>query len=495
MKLLRLHIVRLLLMTLIVLPAVTSCYNYDQEESVVDSDPAANYINVTISVSASDNAFTRAPLGGEYGDGTEKGIEREYKVKTVTLIFYKDEGDPNTNINTNSETAVVKCVKRYIVRPITDNDLPTGYDHSHKTGESTTAQGQEVLYTTGNQKLDDPLLEIGETYKLLVVANTYVDVNVGEKIKDVRDNVLDAVYTGSGSGVDATDFVMTSETDASVTLADPTIESTSSQTNRIYYFPCIHLERLAARIDYYTKGAEYSATYQGYKYNLGSTDDDGFYVVTKVTPFNLYNGQEFLFKRVRDNWTDATPVVTYLGNEGLTNYVVDPQTAYKDNSNTVQPDYLSPILESMGNSYAQMMNNVGASQKFEILTKDNIIIAYPKENTLMPSSYLKKYATGIAFEAKYYANASANPLTRVYYHYLRHQGELDSGSYQAKQWADLIDTESTSSHTPLVPMNYGVVRNNIYRISIEGFSTVEGTIKIKIEEKKWRHVDNPTIYI
>jgi hypothetical protein len=491
MKGLRLHIVWLL-MALTVLPAVTSCYNYD-EEDVSYSDASANYINVTISVSASDNAFTRAPQGGEYGDGTEKGFEREYEVRNITLIFYQNGTDGN-GINTTSDDAVVKCVKSYVVRPMTGSDLPTA--HNHKTGEPETAQGQEVLYTTGNQKLDDPLLQLGETYRLLVVANASVDVSVGNKIKDVRDKVAGSVYTGSGAGIDATYFVMTSETDASVTLADPSVESTSSQTNFIYYFPCIHLERLAARIDYCTKGATYSDTYNGFKYNVGSTDNDGFYVITKVTPFNLYNDQEFLFKRVRNNWTDATPVITYLGDESTTNYVVDPKTANKDNSNTGQPVYLSPIAEDMSNSYTQTMGSLSTDQTFtDPGGNNNVIIAYPKENTLMPSSYLKKYATGIAFEANYYANPDATPIRRVYYHYLRHQGELSTGNYQAHQWSDLSADESMSSHNPLIPMNYGVVRNNIYRISIEGFSTVEGTIKIKIEEKHWRHVDNPTIYI
>ena len=44
-------------------------------------------------------------------------------------------------------------------------------------------------------------------------------------------------------------------------------------------------------------------------------------------------------------------------------------------------------------------------------------------------------------------------------------------------------------------MNYGIVRNNIYRVTIEQINVVLGTIKIKLEEKHWRHVDNPTIYI
>ena len=110
----------------------------------------------------------------------------------------------------------------------------------------------------------------------------------------------------------------------------------------------------------------------------------------------------------------------------------------------------------------------------------------------MPTSSLIQYATGIAFEGIYHDAVSDTDVPRVYYHYLRHQGELSTGSYQAKQWADL-DANETCGSSPA--MNYGVVRNNIYRISIEGISTLGGTIKIKIEEEKWRHVDNPTIYI
>jgi hypothetical protein len=44
-------------------------------------------------------------------------------------------------------------------------------------------------------------------------------------------------------------------------------------------------------------------------------------------------------------------------------------------------------------------------------------------------------------------------------------------------------------------MNYGIVRNNIYRVKIEGFTPLEGVLKVTIEEKHWRHVDNPTIYM
>ena len=108
----------------------------------------------------------------------------------------------------------------------------------------------------------------------------------------------------------------------------------------------------------------------------------------------------------------------------------------------------------------------------------------------MPTSHLKKYATGIAFEGNYYAGGSGTPEKRVYYHYLRHQGELATGSYHAKQWAELSDTETGSSS---VPMNYGIVRNNIYRVDIAGVT--EDGIELHIKVKKWDKFTHEVIYM
>lgn len=459
-----------------------SCQWIDEYDDETDIGAAPNYINITISVSAENNAPTRAPLGGEYGDGVEKGLARENQVNSITLIFYQD----NTGINTTSDDAEVLCVKQYAVRPFTENDLPNA--HIHKTGETSSVQDNEVLYTTGDQKLEETTLQAGQNYKVLVVANASANVFVGDKIKDVRDKLTSSVYTGSGAGIDATDFVMTSESDATVSLTSPTIDTSTGENRFIYYFDCIHIERLAARIDYYTRGATtYDATLGGYKY----TSSSDLYVVTKVTPFNLYNEDENLFKRVRSDWTD-TGTTTWLGDETTSNYVVDPNTANKDNIQTFR--YLSPIAATLSDDYGQAMNKTFSNEQlYKIGNDDNIIIAYPKENTLMPTSHLKKYATGIAFHVDYYVGGTGAPQHRVYYHYLRHQGEFTTGSYQARQWNELSDEESSSSHDPIVPMNYGIVRNNIYRVEISGF-TDEG-IDLKIKVKKWDKYEHATIYM
>ena len=465
----------------------------DFDDETANISNATQYINITISVSASESPVTRAnePKGGEYGDGVVKSeIDRENNVNNITLIFYKD----NTGINTASDETEVVSVQRYVVRRMKDNEKPSPHT-THKSTEPTGYAAQEILYTTGNQKLEGTLLEKDQTYKVLVVANAFVDVKVGDKMKTngsivgLRDKVIGNVFTGTGIGEDATDFVMTSETDATVTLTDPDVEITSNETSIIYYLDCIHIERLAARIDFDPEGGEYynnttDDSKSGYKYIVSGGN---IFVVTKVIPFNLYNESEYLFKRVQDAWS-GTITTTYLGDETMdntpkaNNYVVDPHTAEKNNTNTYS--YLSPIAQSMSDTYTQTMNSE-ANKNGGIIT-----LCYTKENTLMPTSYLKKYATGIAFEGDYYqGSVEGTPEHRVYYHYIRHQGE-QSTEYEAKQWNELSDTEASAADTP---MNIGIVRNNIYRISIKGEG--QGTLKIQVQETKWRHVDNPTIYI
>ncbi len=473
----------------------------DCEADIIDT--ANQYINVTISVSASDSPVTRAmPNGGEYGDGTLKGSDRENEVKNVTLIFYKD----NAGINTTSDETVVASVLSYIVRPMTANDWDENKNHVHKNTEPTTNNneyyGQEVLYTTGNQKLEGTLLEKGETYKMLVVANAVVDVQPGDLIKNVREKIARDVFTGTGKGTDATYFVMASETDAAVTLSNPVEETSTDKTEYIYYFDCVHIERLAARIDFSTDGGTYydneSATdpVSGYKYIL--TGNRAF-VLTKVTPFNLYNENEYLFKRVCTGYTSSegsytANSISYLGDETTVahatltkkanNYVVDPHTTGKDNTNTFT--YLSPIAADMNNAYSYST----ATEQSDVA----FTVCYAKENTLMPTSYLKNYATGIAFTGEYYPNGiDGTHETRTYYHYIRHQGEktgVNDDIYNAKQWSDLAVDEASTANTP---MNIGIVRNNIYRISIKGEG--EGTLQVVVQETKWRHVDNPTIYL
>ena len=481
----RLHIVRLMLTAFIVLTAATSCYNYDQEESVAYSD-ITNYINVTLTVRTSNSSMTRAntPKGGEDGDGREKGIDtRENAVTGVTLIFYQDAANTTAGINTtttNAEATTIDHAVYYTVE-LAPNDYVPRYG---------THYPDEVYYTTGKRELTLPLSS-KNTYRMLVVANANIESQITPgttTLAQVRDMVLTKVY--DNSGISASNFVMSSEREAVIDFAYSTYdETTNSQTFQIEN---IHIERMAARIDYHAADAVYSTDYdhKGYVYDVGTEDH---FVLTSITPFNLNmdtgNGNEYVFKRTNS----GTP---YLAKETMTSWVIDPYTASKTGTNLTHPAWmvntLTIVEANMGNNKEndyKISMETAQTGKLTVEGSDDIIIAYPKENTLNSDSRLYYHATGIAFEGYYYTNnAKTGGERRVFYHYLRHQG--DAESYEALK-SPLDKTIICGSTTP---MNYGVVRNNIYRVNISSI-TPDDKLVLQIKVKKWDEFTHDIIYM
>lgn len=501
------------------------------DERTADKD-MARYINITISVSASESPVTRAnPTGGETGDGLEMGKERENKVDNITLILYEDAA----GINTSSTDTKVAFMATYPVGKTgsynnTAHDHQQGQNGAGWTGESDA--NEVIYYTTGDQKFDDTLIDDTKTYHAIVVANApdallaSITVN-STTIAQVRDMVLTTVYDGTGVHTDARKFVMSSERDATVSFTNRKVDNEKNAIT--YYFECIHIERLAARIDFLAKtknpttgsyvAAQYAAAgngidQSGYHYSTLDTNKHGkhdLFVLTRITPFNLMTGDEYLLKRTND----ATN--PYLAKETTTNWVLDPYSALENgkNSTSAHPTYLTSTLSSVvGNFDNGVPVSLSACQtlstaeteggKFTItddVPADNIILNYPKENTLRGGvSPLYYYATGLAFEGYYYEAAGnseqfqGNGKRKVFYYFLRHQGEQDA-AYTAFTAEDLDSSKLCPDEHTGKAMNFGIVRNNIYRVSIESVSVLRGKLKIRLEEEKWRHVDNPVIYI
>ena len=248
----------------------------------------------------------------------------------------------------------------------------------------------------------------------------------------------------------------------------------------------------------------------GYRYYIGKNkfDKPNYFVLTHITPFNLMNGNEYLLKRTNN---DTNP---YLAKETTTNWVLDPYSSQTGGKNAASvPDYLVSTLNSVKTTFAndftvrlsdcQTASTADAEgSKFTIaegaVSADNIILNYPKENTLNGGvSPLYYYATGLAFEGYFlYAIDDTDGFTidgpHVFYYYLRHQGELET-AYQALS----ADGLSTSARCPASPaMNFGIVRNNIYRVSIESITPDVDDIKVtlNIKVKKWdKFVHTPII--
>ena len=508
---------------------LTACQFEDDQDCPKEEHFSSSYINLTIAVSDGQGR-TRAnePLAGEDGNGREAGFERENAVTGVTLILYKDAN----GINTTTTDPTLDFVRFFPVKRVENGTATQGTAYDPGTGDGSHNSQIEAAYTTGPQLIGKEgvlKISLSEKYHAIVVANYDLTSGLTEgvsKLSDVRDMTLSAIASGSMTDLAYTfgNFVMSSEEDNTIdfgatntkkTLAGTAWTENDRGTDVLYDLTAqpLIIERMAARIDFWAKGATYQTKnnggngtdyyFPGYVYTpvdeSGNASEDRF-VLTRITPFNLNNGTSngtsYLLKHLSDG---------LLKPETGSNYVIDPTTANKANATFLSP--LSAIVSGLatwnGNDYshtiADMHDQVGTgktggfSYKSGGSTAEDIIICYPKENTLANGSQLYNYATGIMIEGDYYTNDDVNQREhRVYFTYIRHQGESDE-AYQA-----LLPSELSTSTTTTNPMNFGIVRNNIYRISID--KVLEKTldsprIKIKIEEEKWRHVDNPTIYL
>lgn len=488
----KLHHVRYVVAVSLLLPLLSACSSSDSSEEI-PLPLGDKYINLKVVVSSgSEGTMRGTPEGDEDGDGREAGQIRENTVTGVTLMLFVDEN----GINSTTPTTTKLAYSKYF--PVT-----------LESGET---------YTTGDQPFDVTGLDLTEKYQALVVANVNMVgvLKAGTEIGTVRDYVWSQVYDGTGLGVDASNFVMSSETGYQFDFSSPT-SITKVGNKTIYNFDGIRIERLAARVDFWTKNATYATdaaytTYSrvlGYEYpvwkaaDVGAPSSSDKFVLTAITPFNLYTDGEYLFKRTND----ATD--NYLADETTTNYVIDPNT--NAGKTAVSPSFYNNTLDYLlgldetnytlsnatkyynscanlkADTYGQKAGFSGAG------TYDNFILCYPKENTLLTTAPLYYYATGVAIEGDYYkdGNLAHDPKHLIYYGYLRHQGE-GTEPYIIKDRAGLNTSKSATYSSPA--MNYGVVRNNIYRISIDKI-TEKGDLELIITVKKWDTFTHSWIYM
>ena len=411
------------------LTMMSACYNYDGDivEQVNTGDC---YINLAISVNNGNKYSTRAgeiPTGGEDGDGREAGFERENTVTGITLILYKDA----TGINTSSNPTL--DLVRYF--PVTKDGTPATQGTSYDAGSDHTNHPNQIeaKYTTGPQligKKGVTSIDFTKTYHAVVIANYDMTGSLTEgtsTLSDVRAITLSTTYTGDPtmSADNCTLFIMSSEEDNTINFntATKTEDAAGDKHYDLTDQPLV-IERMAARIDFWaansngyktsTDNAAY--TIPGFEYDVtGSTTDK--FVVTGIVPFNLANGHatygsEYLLKRLRTDVADAS-TTSYLASETTTNYVIDPQTLSKTTGTPTLTSSLESIYTLIGNdkientidnpyyhSIETMYGSTTASSTID--SKENVVVCYPMENTILPTTPLYYYATGIAIIGYYY---------------------------------------------------------------------------------------------
>lgn len=422
-----------------------SCASDTTSDLPLPSKDMKAYLQVKVTVEGSgDTRASRAakgPQGGENGDGREPGTNHENEVNSLAVLLYKSDKD-----DLSDDNAIIDYV----------------YTFTNLRKEKTPTSGSDATYTTVPKEIDAAIVD--KNYHVIVIANAddMTSRCKGKKISEVRDLQMSKVCTRDADITKFSNFIMSSKKDA-------TIDFTKEGSETDPYVVNVDIERLAARIDI-IPNATYVDTDKGYYYNvMDGTNVIGGFKLESVTPSKVLTKGEYLIKRVSSN--AAVSAVTYFGLEEMdattkasTNYVVCPWTNDRTGltlSNAKGPTSLYNVKNTTSTSTA-----VGEA---------SYILDYVMENTTTDNA--EDYSTGLIFKGKYYEAsdwdatnhrpiASATGTDKEYTYTIRHSAPNGTGPSTA-------------------PMYYGIVRNNIYQVKIEGVVGKTKGLKLTIHVRKW----------
>lgn len=422
-----------------------SCASDTASDSPLPSKDMKAYLQVKVTVEGSgDTRASRAdkgPYGGEDGDGSEQGINKENDVNSLTVLLYKSVKD-----DLSEADATIDYVYTF-----------TGLKSSSSTGG--------VTYTTGPREID-PVI-VGKNYHVLVIANAgdMTSRCKGKKISEIRDMQMDKVCTRNDDIANFTDFVMSSKKDAKIDFSGKSGSGTGTESDP--YVVNVDIERLAARIDI-IPNATYDDT--GYYYNvMDGTNVVGGFKLESVTPTKVMTKGEYLIKRVSSDKTVSS--VTYFGEEKMdattkasTNYVVCPWT--KDRAGLTLAKAEGPT-----SLYNVKETTVGEA---------SYILDYVMENTTTDNA--EDYSTGLIFKGKYYEETEWDATMK--------QPKAGSIGTEKEYTYTLRHSDPSGSGTTADPMHFGVVRNNIYQVKVDGVEGKSKGIKLTIHVVPWAHYDH-----
>ena len=437
--------ITLSLLALLLVMSFASCASDTTSDLPLPRKDMKAYLQVKVTVEGSgDTRASRAttePQGGEDGNGREQGINKENDVNSLTVLLYKSGKDDLTEA---------------------DATIDYVYTFTNLTKATTSTSGIDATYTTVPKEIDAAIVD--KNYHVIVIANAddMTSRCKGKKISEIRDLQMSKVCTRDADITKFSNFIMSSKKDA-------TIDFTKEGSETDPYVVNVDIERLAARIDI-IPNATYVDTDKGYYYNvMDGTNVIGGFKLESVTPSKVLTKGEYLIKRVSSN--AAVSAVTYFGLEEMdattkasTNYVVCPWTNDRTGltlSNAKGPTSLYNVKNTTSTSTA-----VGEA---------SYILDYVMENTTTDNA--EDYSTGLIFKGKYYEAsdwdatnhrpiASATGTDKEYTYTIRHSDPNGTGPSTA-------------------PMYYGIVRNNIYQVKIEGVVGKTKGLKLTIHVRKW----------
>ena len=435
--------ITLSLLALLLVMSFASCASDTTSDLPLPSKDMKAYLQVKVTVEGSGDTrasrATKGPQGGEEGDGRETGLDNENKVNSLTVLLYKSDKD-----DLSDDNATIDYVYTFTnLNPVTP---PTS--------------GKDATYTTVPKEIDAAI--VGKNYHVIVIANAddMTSRCKGQKIKDVRDLQMSKVCTRDADITKFSNFIMSSKKDAKIDFSQEGSETDPYQVE-------VDIERLAARIDI-IPNATYHDTDKGYYYNvMEGTNVIGGFKLESVTPTKVMTKGEYLIKRVSSDKT--VPSVTYYGEEEMnsttkasTNYVVCPWT--KDRTGLTLSNAEGPA------SLYNVKETTSAST-----TDPSYILDYVMENTTTDNE--EAYSTGLIFKGKYYEETEWDATKK--------QPKASAPGTEKEYTYTLRHSDPSGSGTKADPMHFGVVRNNIYQVKVEGVEGKSKGLTLTIHVRKW----------
>ena len=439
--------ITLSLLALLLVMSFASCASDTTSDLPLPSKDMKAYLQVKVTVEGSgDTRASRAtsgPNGGEEGDGRETGINHENDVNSLTVLLYKSEKD-----DLSDDNAIIEYV----------------YTFTNLNKVTPPTSGKDATYTTVPKEIDAAIVD--KNYHVIVIANAddMTSKCKGKKISKVRDLQMSKVCSRDADITKFSNFIMSSKKDARIDFTKEGSETDPYQVE-------VDIERLAARIDI-IPNATYNDTDKGYYYNvMDGTNVIGGFKLESVTPSKVMTKGEYLIKRVSSD--AAVSAVTYFGLETkdaankATNYVVCPWT--KDRAGLTLSNAEGPT------SLYNVKNTTSTST-----TDPSYILDYVMENTTTDNK--EDNSTGLIFKGKYYESSEWDAT--------KHRPIAGAKCTEKEYTYTLRHSDPSGSGTTADPMHFGVVRNNIYQVKVEGVEGKSKGIKLTIHVVPWAHYDH-----
>lgn len=521
--------------------AFTGCSRDHVADGIVDEAGNMLILHVGLAAPAGHARATSNPTGGENGDGWRVGRYNENNIYDVYLYKYSS----TDGINASDDTPVTLLATAKDV-----NFKPSASD-----ADSYGKISKDITFNVG-----DYIYEASNHDHFIAAINTTV-LPLSTTLGKLRNELITRSCIQNGSEMKDYDrFTMANAHDSEFMGGQGTESSP--------YIVNIDVERTTARIDFaYSSAAAAAGTFRiedgQYIYKVNGAPEDEVHL-SHVRATNVMQAPSYLIKRLAATATDAP---AYLADETdpASKYVVEPTTWTKtiadaeDSKLDFHYWFRDSWYMTAVNTYNSLSNpwfrtedkvHVGSGNAFtDGTTLDEVdhdwnyyVLNYANENTMMAEQTLHHYTTGLILKATYVpakvykaVDTGTGTITldaaytegKTFWRWhdidtnkdIFFSNEAAANAYQSLHPHSLVFPytdgqcyynvwlrhENIESDPTTTMMEFGIVRNNIYRVCVEFTGvgmpdipddmTTPENIRMFIYVRKWNLIEHPTIEI